>query len=293
MSVHAADLEENKMLIDHILTAGVYFVFSILLLLVGILAFRIFNIKIDIKDELVEKDNFAFAIVFASYIAGVIISIGGVFWGPSHGLVEDLIEISIYGSLAIILINISAYINDWFILRKIDAPKEILEDRNAGTAVVLGASSIATGLVVSSAVSGEGGSVLTALGFWVIGQLALILFSYLYQFFVPYDYLKEIEKDNVAVGLGFAGLLIAIAIIINQSMFGDFLGWENFIGSVAIDLMIGIVFLPLVRLLTDKVILPGKKLSYEVAGQEVPNIGAGLIEAITYIGSALLIVWAL
>ncbi|GAB1348922.1 DUF350 domain-containing protein [Ignavibacteriales bacterium] len=281
------------MLIDHLLTAGVYFLAGMVLLLLGIFSFRIFNPKYNIKDELVEKDNFAFAIVFASYFAGVIISIGGVFFGPSSGLVDDLIDIGIYGILAIILLNISAYINDWFILRKIDAPKEITEDRNAGTAVVLGASSIATGLVVSSAVSGEGGSILTALAFWVVGQFSLILFSFLYQLITPYDYLKEIEQDNVAVGLGFAGILIAISIIINEAMFGDFPGWEKFGSDILIDLMIGIILLPLVRLLTDKVILPGKRLSYEVQGQAIPNIGAGLIEAFVYIGSALLIGWAL
>ena len=290
---HAVDLEANNMLLDRLLTAAVYFVVSLVLLLIGIYSFRLFNPKYNVKDELVEKDNFSFAIVYASYFAGVIISIGGVFWGPSAGIVEDLIDIGIYGILAIVLLNIAAYLNDWFILRGIDAPKEIITDRNAGTAVVLGASSIATGLVVSSAVSGEGGSIFTALAFWIIGQLSLILFSFLYQFITPYNYLKEIEKDNVAAGLGFAGILIAISIIINEAMFGDFPGWENFGTDVAIDLMIGIVLLPLVRVFTDKLILPGKRLSHEVAGQVVPNIGAGLIEGFVYIGTALLIVWAL
>lgn len=293
MSVHVVDLEVNEMLIDHLLNAAVYFIACLVLLLIGIYSFRLFNPKYKVKDELVEKDNFSFAIVYSSYFAGVIISIGGVFWGPSAGLTQDLIDIGIYGLLSILLLNIAGYLNDWFILRGIDAPKEIITDRNAGTAVVLGASSIATGLVVSSAVSGEGGSILTALAFWGIGQVALILFSFLYQYITPYDYLKEIEKDNVAAGLGFAGILIAISIIINQAMFGDFPGWENFGTDVALDLIIGIVLLPLVRLFTDKLILPGKRLSYEVAGQIVPNTGAGLIEGFVYIGTALLIVWAL
>ncbi len=293
MSVHVVDLEGNDMLIDHLLNAAVYFAACLVLLLIAIFSFRLFNYKYKVKDELIEKDNFSFAIVYASYFAGVIISIGGVFWGPSAGLVEDLVDIGIYGILSILLLNVAGYLNDWFILRGIDAPKEIITDRNSGTAVVLGASSIATGLVVSSAVSGQGGSVLTALAFWGIGQVALILFSFLYQFITPYDYLKEIEKDNVAAGLGFAGILIAISIIINQAMFGDFPGWENFGVDIALNLVIGIVLLPLLRIFTDKLILPGKRLSYEVAGQTVPNTGAGLIEGFVYIGSALLIVWAL
>lgn len=293
MSVPAADPEENKMILDRLVTMLIYFGASLILLLLGMVAFRIFNFKANLKDELVEKDNFAFAVVYASYFAGLIIAIGGVFWGESNGIVDDLLDIGFYGVLAILLLNISSYINDWLILRKIDAPKEIIEDRNAGTAVVLGASYIATGLVVASAISGQGGSVFTALAFWLIGQTALVLFSYLYQFITPYDYLKEIEQDNVAAGTAFAGILIAISIIINQAMFGDFNGWETFSGDVLLNIVLGIIFLPLVRILTDKVIIPGKRLSHEIAGQTIPNVGAGLIEAFVYIGAALLIVWAL
>lgn len=293
MSGHAADLEVNKMLLDRLVTMVIYFGASLILLLIGMVAFRVFNFKANVKDELVEKDNFAFAIVYASYFAGLIIAIGGVFWGDSVGIVDDLIDIAIYGLLAIFLLNISSYINDWLILRKIDAPKEIIEDRNAGTGVVLGASYISTGLIVASAVSGQGGSFLTAIVFWLTGQTTLVLFSYLYQLITPYDYLKEIEQDNVAAGTAFAGILIAISIVINHAMFGDFNGWETFGFDILLDIALGIIFLPLVRVLTDQVIIPGKRLSQEIAGQTVPNIGAGLIEGFVYIGAALLIVWAL
>ncbi len=49
--------------------------------------------------------------------------------------------------------------------------------------------------------------------------------------------------------------------------------------------------LPLVRLLTDKVLLPTVKLSHEIASQEKPNVGAAYIEASSYIAGAFIIYW--
>ena len=52
---------------------------------------------------------------------------------------------------------------------------------------------------------------------------------------------------------------------------------------------IGLLFLPLVRWLTDKILLPGRNLTDELINQEKPNTGAGLIEAFAYIGGSVLI----
>ena len=49
--------------------------------------------------------------------------------------------------------------------------------------------------------------------------------------------------------------------------------------------------LPIVRFLTDKVLLPTVRLTDEIANQEVPNVGAAFIEALSYIGAALVISW--
>ena len=52
-----------------------------------------------------------------------------------------------------------------------------------------------------------------------------------------------------------------------------------------------IVLLPVIRLITDKVLLPTVKLSHEISGQEKPNVGAAYIEAVSYIAAALVIYW--
>jgi len=73
----------------------------------------------------------------------------------------------------------------------------------------------------------------------------------------------------------------------------DFVSWEDSMINIAINVGIGLLFLPLVRILTDKILLPGQKLTDEIINQEHPNHGAALIEAFAYIGGSVLITWTL
>lgn len=281
------------MSLDKILTLVVYLIISFFLFYIGKIAYRLFHPRFDINSELVEKDNLAFALSYTGYFIGLVIIIGGSIIGRSEGLIEDLTDILIYGILSIILLNFSIFVNDRFILRKFSVTKEIIDDQNAGTGVVEAAICISSGLIIFSAVSGEGGSIFTAVGYWIIGLVVMVIVSIIYNLMTPYDIHEHIEQDNVAVGIGFAGALIAIGNIIRAALMGDFFNWTDTLNDIWLPLIIGLMFLPIVRLLADKVLLPGRKLTDEIINQEKPNHGAAIIEAFAYIGSSMFITWSL
>lgn len=281
------------MSLDKILTLVVYLIISFFLFYIGKIAYRLFHPRFDINSELVEKDNLAFALSYTGYFIGLVIIIGGSIIGRSEGLIEDLTDILIYGILSIILLNFSIFVNDRFILRKFSVTKEIIDDQNAGTGVVEAAICISSGLIIFSAVSGEGGSIFTAVGYWIIGLVVMVIVSFIYNLMTPYDIHEHIEQDNVAVGIGFAGALIAIGNIIRAALMGDFFNWTDTLNDIWLPLLIGLIFLPIVRLLADKVLLPGRKLTDEIINQEKPNHGAAIIEAFAYIGSSMFITWSL
>ena len=278
------------MSIHQVVSALVYLISVFILFLIGKWIYDKLNRRFDLRFELVENDNFALAIAVVGYYLGLVFAIGGVLSGPTYGIFEDLIDVFYYGIVAILLMNISAIINDKIILRKFDNIKEIIEDRNAGTGVIVAANHIANGLIISGAISGEG-DLITALVFWILGQLALIVSVYVYNLITPFDIHDEIEKDNVSVGVAVAGILIALGNIIRIGIAGDFVSWQTnliqFIGFV----IFGLVMLPVLRILTDKLLLPGVRLTDELVNQEVPNIGAGAIEASAYIAASLLLGW--
>lgn len=247
----------------------------------------------NVVEELVHKDNPALALALTGYYFGLVFAIGGTVVGPSHGIVNDLIDMSIYGMLSIILLNGSWLLCDRIILHKFNINDELIRDQNQGTGAVSFGVSMASGLVIFGAVSGEGGSIWTAVAFWAIGQFMLMLGAYLYDFIVPYDIHEEIEKDNVAAGIGLVGALTAIGIVIGLAAEGDFHSWESDLPEFILMALSGLVLLPVVRFLTDKVLLPTVNLTDEIANQEKPNIGAAYLEAFSYVAAALVVFWCI
>ncbi len=283
----------NMTYIDAILTTVVYLVSSFALFFIGKYLYQFIHKGYNVKDELVEKDNLAFALAHTGYFIGLVLAIGGIMMGETAGVLMDLLFIGIYGIIALILLNLSIIINDKIILRKFSVKKEITEDQNAGTGILEGASAIATGLIIMGSIYGEGGWIHTVLIYWVIGQALLILTAYVYNWITPFDVHEHIEKDNVAVGVAMAGAIIAIGNLIRHGLMHDFEDWWMTAEYIAIDAGIGLVFLPIARLIADKILLPGRNLTDELVNQEKPNIGAGIIEAFAYIGGSVLICWSL
>lgn len=286
---------ENEYL-QSITHAFAYLAATFLLMFIGRLAFKVFNKQINVNKELVEKDNFAFSLSYVGYNTGLLLAIGGAIIGPSLGTMDDLINIGVYGVFAILLLNISSVMNDLLVLRKFNIRKEVIIDQNAGTGVVEAASYIASGLIIFGAISGEdtgfSAGIESTLVFWALGQFALIVTSKVYDWITPYSIHQEIEKDNVAAGIGFAGAMIAIANLIHFSISGDVASWQESLVSISFDLLIGFLFLPIARIFADKILLPGRKLTDEIAGQGRNfNNGAAMIEAFSYIGGSFLITW--
>ncbi len=279
--------------LDHISSSLVYLAACFVVFVAGHLVFILFRRSYNIKDELVEKDNAAFALVLCGYYLGLTFSIGGVIAGPSAGMESDLIDILVYGPLAILLLNLSALINDRFILSEFDIRKEILQDQNCGTGVVEFAVFVATGLNIFGALYGQGGSVFTAIAFWALGQTVLVLVGKYYNLITQYNIHEQIEKDNVAVGIGFAGALIGIGNLLRAASAEHFISWEANLITFGLYMVVGLILLPVARVLTDRILLPGRSLADELVNQVKPNQGAAFLEASSYIGASFLITWCI
>ncbi len=269
-----------------ILLAVFYFIFFL-----GKLINDLLHREYNLTEELVEKDNPAIALAVAGYYLGLVFAIGGTLVGPSGGIVDDIIDLCIYGVLSIVLINVSWFLCDKILLYQFKISDELIRDRNQGTGAVSCGVSIASGIIIFGAVSGEGGNIWTATGFWALGQLILIIAIRVYNLITPYNIHDEIEKDNVAAGVSLGGAIVAMGIVIGMTAEGDFHSWSEDLPYFLVVSAIGLLLLPLVRFLTDKVLLPTVKLTDEIAGQEKPNIGAAYIEAFSYIAAALVINW--
>ncbi len=279
------------MLIDRIITGFILLVAFYVLFFIGKLVNDLLHKEYNLTEELVHKDNPAIAIALGGYYFGLVLCLGGALAGPTRGIVEDLIDLTIYGLLAIVLLNISWYLCDKVILPKFKISDELIRDRNEGTGAVSFGISVASGFIVFGAVSGVGGNIWSTMAFWAIGQVLLMIAGLVFKAITPYDVHAEIEKDNVAAGVSFAGALISVGIVVGLAAEGDFESWSEDLPQFFLIAAIGLVLLPLIRFLTDKVLLPTVSLADEIANQEKPNVGAAYIEAISYISAAFVIYW--
>ena len=277
--------------LDNLVSAAIFIIVFFIFFFIGKVINDLLHREYKLNFELVEKDNAALALAVVGYYFGLVLAIGGTIAGPSAGLVEDLYDLVIYGILSIILLNISWFLCDKLILYKFRVSEELIRDHNQGTGVVSAGISVASGFIIYGAVSGEGGSIWTVLVFWALGQVLLILAGLVYERITPYNIHEEIEKDNVAAGVSFAGALVSIGVIIGLAGEGDFTAWSIDLPVYIGFAVLGLILLPIIRLLTDKVLLPTVKLSDEIAAQEKPNVGAAYIEAFSYIAAAFIISW--
>jgi uncharacterized membrane protein YjfL (UPF0719 family) len=279
------NLEEAWQIIDS--QAVIYLALSILLLAIG----KIINDLIspyDLNEQLTSADNKAIALAFAGYLISIIIIIHSVLSvGASKGLWADIIDTSVWSLIGIALLQVSRFVNNKWILHKFDVWKELLTDKNVGTGAIQCGAYIGSAFMIKAALYGDEQttflvSLIAAVVYFIIGQIAFILLSILYQRVSSFDLHVEIENDNIAVGVGFGMTLIAAGILLS----GYLMKYDSFVG-LALWFIIGAFLLMVCRTLIDKILLPKASLDAEISDDQ--NWGAALIEGCGAIGLALIL----
>ncbi|MEE2755751.1 MAG: DUF350 domain-containing protein [Myxococcota bacterium] len=274
----------------------------------------------DVDDQLTEADNPAIGVALFGFIAGVTAVMLALLHTDSHGdggaeaLRWDLIELTVYGLLSIFLLKAAGWINNRFITQGFENQKELVQDRNVGVGALLGGSYLASGLILAGALSGRADPELidgfgpaqifwfelqSALVFFLLGQVALIVFARVYGAVQKEDVLHEIERDyeidgrfyggNAAAGMAFGGSLVAFSLVLFAGAHGDFEGWGHNIAVFGYAALVGLLVLPIWRLFVDKVMLPKADLAKEI--YEDRNVNAALLESVCLIALALVILF--
>jgi uncharacterized membrane protein YjfL (UPF0719 family) len=259
----------------------------------GQLAYQKLFRRMELNVELFVKDNPAVAISLVGYYLGIVIALGGVLGQPADTWQEKLLNLASYGATVILFMLAGAWIGDRLILRHCDTAREVLEERNVGAAAVEAGNHIANGLIINAALAGDSGGWLVGLVCWLIGLAVLVLVSHIYPRVIAYNVFNEIaQRNNAAAGVALAGLLIGTGNIVRVAFSPDFQDWFSSFTQYGLTLLFCLGSLVIIRWLADLLLVPGVKISDEIVHQEVPNLGAGLIEVFAYIAASFLIAWA-
>lgn len=240
-----------------------------------------------LNQELAEHDNFAISLTMSGYYIAVALIYAKQVSGPGVSFQSDIVNVAIYSSLGVLVLNLCRWVNDKFILRTFCNIEKLTQEQDNGVGVIQCAVYIATGLIASGALSGEG-SLLTFAAFFILGQLCLILFSLFYNAIAPFDLYKELEHKNISAAIAFAGTIIAFGLIVMNSVSGDFVAWSEDLIAFATSAFIAFICLPILLRVTDRLIIPGKSIRKEIV--EDRSLAAGLLEATIAVSFALVLI---
>lgn len=242
----------------------------------------------NLNTEVTTVDNPAVSIFICGYYLALFVALSGLLIGPGHEFGADLRDVGIYGVVAIACLLVSILL--WPVFFRIWLRRELFEQKSVGDAVVAAAVLISTGLVYRGSLIGdEPGRIEHVLAFFGLGQLCLFIMSLIYQLITPYDVHREIsENKNLAAAFGFAGAIIAFGIILSNAAGGSFTTWGESLRSFAKMAAPVLLIYPIRIVVANGLMLSFRNLNREIAADK--NIGAGLIEAVTYVGIALIVV---
>ena len=254
-----------------------------------------------IDEQVIKSRNIAVSLRLSGYLVGIVLVFLGAVYQPflvatqkgfgfNRDFGEDVLEVFLYSLVGILALNIVRIIVNRLVLYKFDIEKQIVEGRNVGAGAVEFGTYIATGLLIGGAASGEGGGPDTALAFFGMGLVALLIFALFYQLTTPFDIHREIEGNNTAVGIALGSNLVAMGLVTFKAVFGNFNGWSEALASFFVFVVIGFVLLFVLRLLIDVLLLPTAKISKELAAER--NIGVAFVESSVVISSALILFFA-
>jgi len=253
-----------------------------------------FVMNIHLTESLVHKDNPAMGVQISGYVLGMMLIVASVLSGSGSGsLLIDARDVAIYGTTGIIVLALSSTL----LLRVFLSAEahESVRQGNVAVAITAAGSYIATALVIAACVSGDarGGNFLTSIVFMLAGFVALLVITYLFRLLTAYDDVQEILGGNISAAMSYAGLMIAIGIIVGHAAKGDFVDYISSFAGFGRALLAVIALYPIRQFLVQGLLLGsgfrlyGGGLDDEISRDK--NINAGIIEAVSYIGAALLI----
>lgn len=272
--------------------AALFMLACIFVFFLAKIQFKLFHAKLNINEELVEKDNKAFYLAYIGYFVALIAVVAGVMKSESNGLFWTELGLTLlYGTVASLLLNIASFLADKFIYADFKIWHEISDKQNLSVGLFKGANFLSLGIIIGGVMLTEVDKPIQTLVYLLLSLLVSYIGFFYYNWITPFNTKKEIEKGNIAVASASAGAQIAFALLIYSGFQIEHSVWYNSLLIIAIEVVGGFILLPLVRWMVDWIFLSGRSLNEEITQTEDPNWGAGLFEGAAYIGSAMVMIW--
>lgn len=241
-----------------------------------------------------DAGNLARALEQVGRVLGLFLVVGAVVGGGADGADwrSDVLWSLAFGAVAVGLLEAGGALGVKMLLQA-RLPAEI-ERGNAAAGLAAGAHYAATGVVIAHNIHGSGlGTLAVSLVFFVLAQLSLHVFVVLFRALTAYDDSEEVLTGNLAAALSYAGITLAVSIVVGAASDGAFAGWVESLKGYGLAVLVSLVFYPVRQLIVQGLLLGARPTLRagrldEAVGIE-RNVGFGALEAVSYVATALLL----
>ncbi len=271
-----------------------------IMILAGFRWFANFVANASLYELLAEHDNGAVGISLAGGLIGIAIMLMGVVSGHAlSSLQEEIMLVSIYGLLGIVLMWVTRQVFDHISLPKISITQQI-HNNNRAAGLIDAGNLIASAIVVRAVMMWVEGDAWINFLVVLLGFVASQIIMYLATLYRSLLFAKrhagrklyeEIEAGNIALAIRFSGHRIGVALAVTST--SGLLIYDANNLPLMLGLWLGIALLlfiaqSAVSIVARLILLPGIDVGMEVVEQR--NIAIGTLEAAIYIAVGLVFV---
>ena len=266
-----------------------YFAAALILFFLGKFLFDLSTPGIKDDEELTQKDNPAFGVLFVGYMLGLAVALAGTFSSLGPSIPDNILDLGISGLAAIILMRVSMALGERLILPGLRLDAQIVAERNLGAGFAFAGLLVANGFIIAGVMQGRSDSYLRELldigVYWLAGQIFLLLAWLLYRVIARFDTRQNIGVGkNTAAGISLGGFFVAAGLVLQAGLAG---AGSDIGAELLVTLVVGVgglVLLAAARVLSALVLLPRADLADEVSRQG--NTAAGAVSAMSFVAVA-------
>lgn len=207
-----------------------------------------------------------------------------------ESVTDDILSAGGFGVIGLVLVALMGRLGTQLLLRS-RLPAEIARG-NVAAGLAAGSHYVATGIVAAHALAGSKlRDVGLSLLFFAMAMVALWAFVTLFRALTTYDDAEQIQGENLAAAISYAGVSIAVAIIVGCGLDGDFVSWAVSLRAFGAILLLALALYPVRQLFVQTLLLGapfalrGGRLDTGIGTDR--NEGIGTLEAVSYIATAL------
>lgn len=244
--------------------------------------------------QLLAGDDRAVLAGEAGNVLALAILAGGVVKANTIGedLATDALWCAVFAALGFVLLELTCALGNALLLHKRLRPS--IAAGNAAAGLAAGLHAVSMGLLASRA---AGGGDLPAVGlalvFFALAVVAHQVLVGLFRLLTTYDDSEQIEGENVAAAVSWGGISLAAAVVVSRALEGDFVDWPSALGGFGSLSLATVAFYPVRQLAVQGLVLGARPTLRGGALDDAigvdRNVGAAMLEAAAYVGTALAI----